>query len=373
MLEDNDISNEATIDSFSGKNVAINSNYSDSETITIDDENVSLLRSNAPINNRNQNENKEFLGLILMTLSAFAFSTMSLCVKIGNKKYPFFQSVFARSIFQVVGGYVGCKTVKVSPWGHPKHYLLLICRGAFGAIGMTLFFAGMTYLPLADNTVVFFTGPAITAIIAWIILGEQLTVLDGFLSLLSLFGVILVSKPQFLFSNNDNTNYNSVYFLLPLIGASMGAFAYIIVRYIGSGVHYLVHVFYFGVVSTVISAFSLFIFHIQDPIMPESLFDWIIHILIAISAFIGQCLLNRGLQLCAAGPGTLMRNLDVVFAFIFGITILGEVPKWNSITGALIIVGSSVVMGLKKFLQKKKSTTPINRAVSLEESSEDEE
>jgi len=97
----------------------------------------------------------------------------------------------------------------------------------------------------------------------------------------------------------------------------MGAFAYIIVRYIGSGVHYLVHVFYFGVVSTVISAFSLFIFHIQDPIMPESLFDWIIHILIAISAFIGQCLLNRGLQLCAAGPGTLVNIYIFIYIYIF--------------------------------------------------------
>jgi len=97
----------------------------------------------------------------------------------------------------------------------------------------------------------------------------------------------------------------------------MGAFAYIIVRYIGSGVHYLVHVFYFGVVSTVISAFSLFIFHIQDPIMPESLFDWIIHILIAISAFIGQCLLNIGLKFCGTKPRTFVNIYIYIYIYIF--------------------------------------------------------
>jgi len=372
MSEDNDISIIATIDSLSRNSTTINSNFSesDSDSITIIDETVNLLSHNDSISNRNKKENNEFHGLILMILSAFAFSTMSLCVKIENKKYPFFQTVFARSIFQVIAGYIGCKLAKVSPWGYPEQYLLLVCRGACGAIGIIFFFAGMTYLPLADNTVVFFTGPAITAVIAWIILGEQLTIFEGFLSFLSLIGVVLVSKPEFLFSSDDNQDYSYIYFILPLIGASMSAISYIIVRYIGNGVHYLVYVFYFGLVSTIISSFSLFIVHIQDPIIPESLYDWIMHILIAVSAFIGQCLLNRGLQLCAAGPGTLMRNLDVVFAFIFGITILGEIPKWNSIIGAIIIVGSSVGMGLKKFLQKKNEFTPIEVAVGLEESLE---
>lgn len=77
---------------------------------------------------------------------------MSLCVKIGNKKYPFFQTVFAYSIFQVIGGYFGCKLAKISFWGHFEHNFLLVCRGLCGAIGISLFFAGMTYLPLADNT-----------------------------------------------------------------------------------------------------------------------------------------------------------------------------------------------------------------------------
>jgi len=77
---------------------------------------------------------------------------MSLCVKVANKKYPFFQAVFTRSIFQVIGGYIGCKIIKINPWGHPDYRFLLICRGMCGAIGITLFFAGMTYLPLGDNT-----------------------------------------------------------------------------------------------------------------------------------------------------------------------------------------------------------------------------
>jgi len=300
---------------------------------------------------------------------------MSLCVKVANKKYPFFQAVFTRSIFQVIGSFIGCKIIKINPWGHPDYRFLLVARGACGAIGMTLFFAGMTYLPLADNTVVFFSGPAITAIIAWFILDEKLTFWDSFLSSISLLGVVLVAKPEFIFpsdSDNDYIDLNTIYCLLPFFGACMGSFAYILVRYIGYGVHFLVHVMYFGIVSSVISGFALFIFHTQYPIFPESLFDWVIHILIAVSGFIGQCLLNKSIQLCAAGPGTMLRNLDVVFAFIIGIIILDEIPKWNSVVGALAIIGCSICMGIRKLKPKEREPTEVAVAISIEEALNDE-
>jgi len=303
MEDDIDVSIKTTIDSYSGKSVSFNSESSESDYISIDDENASLLRHNNNLYNRIKKEHNNYYGLVLLVLSALAFSTMSLCVRIENKKYPFFQTVFARSIFQMFASYISCKLIRINPWGQPEHYFLLICRGACNAIGIILYFAGMSYLPLTDNTVVFLTGPALTALISWFIIDEKLSILNGFLSVFSLIGIIFVSNPQFIFQGDNNNN--SEYFLLPFFGACMGAFAYIIMRYIGMGVHYLVHVFYFGIVTTIISFFALFIFHVQEPIMPESKFDWIIHILIAISAFIGQCLLNRGLQFCSTGSGIL--------------------------------------------------------------------
>jgi len=371
MEDDTDFSNRATIDSFSGKSITFNTDFSESESISIDDENASLLRNNTNINIQIKKEHSELYGLLLMALSALAFSIMSLCVKIGNKKYPFFQTFLARSIFQIFGSYISCKFIRINPWGQPEHYFLLICRGACSTIGMILYFAGMTYIPLADNTVVFFTEPAITVLIAWFILDEKLSILNGFLSVFSLIGVVFISKPQFIFQGDNDTNTTCpVYFLLPFFGACMGTFAYIIIRYIGMGVHYLVHVFYFGVVSTILSFFALFIFHVQDPIMPESKFDWMIHIVIGISAFIGQCLLIRGLKFCSVG--TMMRNLNIVFTFIFGITILDEIPKWNSIIGTLIIISSSIGMGMKNFIKKEKEPTDIAVAISIEEAIDDD-
>lgn len=55
-----------------------------------------------------------------------------------------------------------------------------------------------------------------------------------------------------------------------------------------------------------------------------------------------------------AGPGTLMRMNDVVFAFLFGTLILHEYPDTYSISGATIIVLMTSAMGIHKiyFLSK---------------------
>ena len=37
--------------------------------------------------------------------------------------------------------------------------------------------------------------------------------------------------------------------------------------------------------------------------------------------------------MCDAGAGSMMRNIDLVCAFIFQTTLLGETPDWMSSTG----------------------------------------
>jgi drug/metabolite transporter (DMT)-like permease len=55
-----------------------------------------------------------------------------------------------------------------------------------------------------------------------------------------------------------------------------------------------------------------------------------------------------------AGPGTLMRMNDVVFAFLFGIFILQEYPDIFSISGASIIVLMTSAMGIHKIYSNKR-------------------
>lgn len=143
--------------------------------------------------------------------------------------------------------------------------------------------------------VVFFLSPTFTAILAASILGEAFTLFDGLCATLCMVGAILVSKPTFLFGGDDvesDSVHRALAVLAALVGALMAAIAYVTVRKIGKGAHFLVHTVYFGGISTVTSIPLLFAF--QEYVAPEGWKEYGMLLMTGVLAFAGQCLLNRG-------------------------------------------------------------------------------
>ncbi|KAI8149951.1 hypothetical protein BJV82DRAFT_4949 [Fennellomyces sp. T-0311] len=324
------------------------------EVVDIRDERTPLLQR--PVEH---NAKSEAFGLILMTLSALAFSTMTLFVKLSGTSFPSFEIVLARSVIQAALGILGCWWIGINPLGRKGVRKWLTCRGLFGTMGISLFYFSVTQLPLADATVIFFLNPIFTALLAALVLGEPFGWFEGICAALCMVGATLVSKPEFLFGGNDATPDDTTStgrmfaVFCALLGAMMSAFAYITVRKVGKGAHFLVHTVYFGLVSLVVSVPALFMF--QEFVVPRGWYEYFMLFTTGTTAFIGQCLLNKGLQLAPAGPGTLMRMNDVVFAFIFGIFILHEYPDIFSVTGTIIIVTMTTAIGLRKWLNAKMS------------------
>lgn len=275
------------------------------------------------------NKKKEIIGLLYMTLSALGFSTMSLFVKLSGTSFPSFEIVFARSVIQTFFSLLGCAILKINPLGEKGVRKWLLFRGLAGTLGLCLFFYSITQLPLADATgkqsklsttrflrssekltetffiaVVFFLGPMFTALGASLVLGEPFSLFDGICSISCMIGVILVSKPQFLFGGSNGSednghsgeNNNELQRLFAifcaLLGAIMSAVAYVTVRKIGRGAHFMVHVVYFGLVSAIVAPIGMFLF--QKPVMPHGSYEYGMLILVGLSAFIGQCFLNQG-------------------------------------------------------------------------------
>jgi len=52
---------------------------------------------------------------------------------------------------------------------------------------------------------------------------------------------------------------------------------------------------------------------------------------------LGSMCLNRGLQMENAAPAALMRNIDIVFAFVFDVVCFGEQPHPLTVVGAVIV------------------------------------
>ncbi|KAG0218650.1 hypothetical protein BGX31_011537 [Mortierella sp. GBA43] len=305
---------------------------------------------------------------------------MSLLVSLTAKALPSFEVVLFRGAIQAVLGIGACRYLGISPWGppnQPKIRFLLICRGLAGSIALALFFFSLSVMPLADATVIFFLGPTFTAILARLVLKETFGLVDALASIVSMVGVVLVSKPSVLFpadGHQPSVVEESLRAMLmaggggkeevddrlrllgavcAAVGAMFTATAYLIVRIIGKErAHSMQHVVALGVVSCLVSPIGLYTLQ-GGFVMPQGWAMWIGVLALGILAFLGQILLNNGLQMAPLGPGTLMRMNDIVFAFFFQITVQHETPDLYSCVGAFLVMLCTAGMGLNKWRLEK--------------------
>ena len=76
---------------------------------------------------------------------------------------------------------------------------LLWLQGFFGFATLSCFFFALTKLPLADATVIHYTNPMFTALIAAAVLGEKLRASELLEALASLSGVAIIAQPSIAF------------------------------------------------------------------------------------------------------------------------------------------------------------------------------
>ncbi|KAI8081312.1 uncharacterized protein BX664DRAFT_340102 [Halteromyces radiatus] len=341
-------------------------------SVTILNESTPLLsqqQRTISLSNDTLQRRKERLGVILLGLSALSFTAMSACVKLSSEKsFGSFEIVFARSIVQLFLSLVTCGIGKINPLGNIGIRRWLLFRALVMSIGLSLFFYSLTTLPLLDATVLFSLGPVFTSIIASIALDERFTSLDTLCSISCLVGVVFVTKPGLFFTFNlvpEKTSHFGIE--CALLGAIMSAMSYITVRKVGKNIHFLVHSVYFGAISTFISPPGLFLF--QKLYLPS---DWIpvaYLLLVGVFAFIGQCLLNKGLKLAPTGIGIFTCGSDILFAWMAGSFFFQEYSDSHTIFGSFIIMTMTTLLGLQK-LKHRTNRVVTNQAARKRQSRE---
>lgn len=82
---------------------------------------------------------------------------------------------------------------------------------------------------------------------------------------------------------------------------------------------------------------------------PKCGWDRILIIALALFSFGGQILLTLALQIEQAGPVSIARASDIVFAFIWQIIFFKDIPTVYSVIGALLVVAAVLLSGLRKY------------------------
>ncbi len=272
-------------------------------------------------------------GALLMITSALAFSVMTVFVKLAGERLPSQEIVVARAVISLVLSYALLRRAGISPWGHDRRWLWF--RGLLGFAGLSCVYGAVTRLPLAEATVLQFLHPPMTALLAGYLLGEAISRRIVFASILSLAGILLVSRPAILFGN-ATAPLEPMWVAAALAGAFFSAAAYVVVRRLSAREDPLVIVFYFPLI-TLPAALPTVVNHAVWPVG----LDWLWLLGVGIATQIGQVSLTRGLSYLPASKATALSYLQVVFAALWGLLIFGDQPDELTVLGGALVIASS--------------------------------
>lgn len=142
---------------------------------------------------------KRILGVIFAMFSCIFFAFSSLFVKL-LQEIPPQEVVFFRSLVQVIFVLPPLIYSEVPVFGDTKHLPFLCVRGIAGTLALCCQFYAFQHMPLADATVIVFSSPIFTGVLAHFLLGEAWGLFDALATLLCFTGVVLIARPTFLFA-----------------------------------------------------------------------------------------------------------------------------------------------------------------------------
>ncbi|XP_030629982.1 solute carrier family 35 member G1 [Chanos chanos] len=299
------------------------------------------------------------LGLMYALLSCVFFSSASLLVKKVEGIHAIEISAI-RCFFQILFVMPAMIYHKTGFLGPRELRIYLFLRGFLGCNAMILLYYAVLQMPLADATVIMFSNPVFTALLAWIFLKERCTIWDLFFTMFTLTGVILIARPPFLFgydvSGIEGDYSNHIKGTAAAFAGAVGAACTMVVlRKLGKSVHYFLSVWYYAVIGLIECVITLFI--LNEWTLPNCGWDRFNLMAIGLLGIGGQTFLTKALQIEKAGPVALMRTMDVVLAFILQFLFLNRKPTWWSLGGALCVVSSTSGVALRKWYNSTRNSS----------------
>lgn len=271
-------------------------------------------------------------GLRLMAGGALAFSVMSALLKLAGETLPLFEIVTGRSLVVAV-----LSGIAVYRQGHsfvPTEPRRVVLRAIFGFIALSCYFYSVIHLPLADATVIYFTNPVLTALVAAGVLREHMGLREVGWVMLSLLAVVVVARPSFLFGAERALDTTAV--VLGLVSALFAAASYVTIRSIRNDPPLLV-VFYFSSITVLLAAPI-----VATGFQPPTPFEVLVVFGVGVATHLGQLWITWAFRLERAGRASAVGYLQIVFAAGWGWLLFEEIPDAWTWVGAAVITLSTL-------------------------------
>ena len=269
-------------------------------------------------------------GILYMLGASLAFSFMQICVKY-LPHLPAVELVFFRSLVSISICLIMMKQLNLHPLGNNRKVLLM--RGVFGTIALTMFFYTIQYIPLASAVTIQYLSPIFTALFAAIYLKEKMKIKQWLYFGMSFVGVALLK--------GFDERFSITLMLIGIISSIFSGMAYTCIRQLKDSEHPIVVVFYFPLVATPIMGVLTYFQWVQ-PVGS----DWLFLLLMGIFTQIAQVLMTKGLQSAVINKLISVKYIGTFWALGFGFILFGETYTFMSLIGiSMVMVG--VLLNLK--------------------------
>ena len=256
---------------------------------------------------------------------------------------------------------------RMQPMGAKGERTNLFLQGVFGCLDMILSYVAYRMIPFADASTIIFSAPVYVSVIACIFLKEECGIFQTFTIGVTIGGVLLISKPTFLFGVDpesvvgvDLRMEGIIVAVMSSLGASV---TFVMIRTLQKTPAAVVINWFSGVsIIMGISVLAIICNFFEEEAgtlsegvgVPETWQEILWVIANGLSAVLGQLCMTVSLKIEEAGLVSLARTISIVMAFIYQVAFLhNEVIHWTSIVGAVVVCFGVCVSTLRRWLRGK--------------------
>lgn len=267
------------------------------------------------------------LGVIAYSL----FATHDAANKYLAASLPVWQVLFFRSLTIVSGALLFGRGKLVARVVETPLKLALLGRGALTLLAWLCYYTASRDMPLAQLMTLYFSSPIIVAVLAIPVLGETVTAGRWAALALGFAGVLLASDPLGVRASFAT--------LLVLAAAVMWAVAILLMRVIAKRESSLVQMFYQNALFLVLTGTATWFWW-----TPPSPLQFALLALIGVFGGAGQFILFEGIRLAPASVMSTVEYTGLIWAFLLGYLVWGDIPSLTTTAGAGLIALSGVFL-----------------------------
>ena len=287
---------------------------------------------------------KNQLGFLYMFLSICAFSIMDLIVK-WSDTYPLGVVLFFRGFFGVLFYFFIIPKQRVKNFYYTKRAGLHFLRCVFGLIALIAIFIALRNLPLATVVSISFAAPIFTTIFSIFFLSEKVGFYRWLAVFVGFFGIIIITEPGFSSLN--------IYYIYPIIFCLGLSYVAIAIRQLSTTEPVWLISLNFSAAITIVSLFTIPFGWIMPNVQ-----DLFLLSLIGVFGGVANLWLSQSYKFSEVSLVTPLKYLALVFAIIFGYFIWDEVPTIKTLSGALLVIISSIIIFRREIILKKQVSVP---------------